>query len=234
MRRSAVSPLSSEESTLDEIASDFDAEIPLTRSISNDSLKFAEQNIAQLLTELSTRQIDLSSPTAKGKKGRKKTSTGFSDSDDYYRHVPLQRTHSGVAIGNVLISLGRVRSHSVEVLSNSTPFDYAPGRPRADSVGQLGIYPPAIRRMKIERYVEKRKRRVWGKKIKYDVRKNFADSRVRIKGRFVRKEEELDIRSERSNSITTDVLDGKCKDFDDNRILCVVFILISVFVGDSM
>ena len=29
---------------------------------------------------------------------------------------------------------------------------------------------------------------MWSKKIKYDVRKNFADTRVRIKGRFVRKD----------------------------------------------
>ena len=42
----------------------------------------------------------------------------------------------------------------------------------------------------VSRYVEKRKHRVWSKKIKYDVRKNFADSRVRVKGRFVRKEDE--------------------------------------------
>ena len=35
-----------------------------------------------------------------------------------------------------------------------------------------------------------RDRRVWTKKVKYDVRKNFADSRIRVKGRFVKKEDE--------------------------------------------
>ena len=40
------------------------------------------------------------------------------------------------------------------------------------------------------RFIEKRKRRVWTKKVKYDVRKNFADSRLRVKGRFVKKEDE--------------------------------------------
>ena len=31
---------------------------------------------------------------------------------------------------------------------------------------------------------------MWTKKVKYDVRKNFADSRMRVKGRFVKKEDE--------------------------------------------
>ena len=56
--------------------------------------------------------------------------------------------------------------------------------------GFIGHYSPTERKKRIERFHEKRNRRVWTKKVKYDVRKNFADSRLRIKGRFVKKEEE--------------------------------------------
>ena len=65
----------------------------------------------------------------------------------------------------------------------------------------IGIYSPESRKKRVERYdvdnvvticrfFEKRKQRVWTKKVKYDVRKNFADSRLRVKGRFVKKEDE--------------------------------------------
>ena len=54
---------------------------------------------------------------------------------------------------------------------------------------QLGSYTPEERRKRIERFLEKRKLRVWTKRVKYDVRKNLADSRVRVRGRFVKKEE---------------------------------------------
>ena len=47
--------------------------------------------------------------------------------------------------------------------------------------GYIGAYSPESRRERIERFIEKRKRRVWTKKVKYDVRKNFADSRLRVK-----------------------------------------------------
>eukprot|EP01041_Mallomonas_annulata_P000814 gene814-1590_t len=56
--------------------------------------------------------------------------------------------------------------------------------------GFIGAYSPESRRQLIERFHEKKKHRVWTKKVKYDVRKNFADSRLRIKGRFVKKEDE--------------------------------------------
>ena len=54
----------------------------------------------------------------------------------------------------------------------------------------IGVYSPEQRKKRIERFIEKRTRRVWTKKVKYDVRKNFADSRLRVKGRFVKKEDE--------------------------------------------
>ena len=40
------------------------------------------------------------------------------------------------------------------------------------------------------RFMAKRHKRIWTKRVKYDVRKNFADSRLRVKGRFVKKEDE--------------------------------------------
>jgi hypothetical protein len=57
--------------------------------------------------------------------------------------------------------------------------------------GWVGAYSPDSRKMRIERFLDKRNHRVWTKSVKYDVRKNFADSRLRVKGRFVKKEDEL-------------------------------------------
>jgi hypothetical protein len=57
--------------------------------------------------------------------------------------------------------------------------------------GWVGAYSPESRKVRIARFMEKRHHRVWTKTVKYDVRKNFADSRLRVKGRFVKKEDEL-------------------------------------------
>ncbi|CAM9198067.1 unnamed protein product [Sphacelaria rigidula] len=58
----------------------------------------------------------------------------------------------------------------------------------------VGAYSPEARRKRIERFLEKREHRVWTKMVKYDVRKNFADTRMRVKGRFVKKEDEALLR----------------------------------------
>ena len=57
--------------------------------------------------------------------------------------------------------------------------------------GWIGAYSPESRKIRIERFMAKRNHRVWTKKVKYNVRKDFADSRLRVKGRFVKKEDEL-------------------------------------------
>lgn len=58
----------------------------------------------------------------------------------------------------------------------------------------VGSYSPQRRKLLIRRFLEKRKRRIWKKKIRYAVRKNFADSRLRVKGRFVGKDDERSLR----------------------------------------
>lgn len=63
-----------------------------------------------------------------------------------------------------------------------------------DGEKRIGDFTPAERLVLIQKYLEKRKRRVWTKKIKYSVRKTFADSRVRVKGRFISKEHESELR----------------------------------------
>ena len=81
---------------------------------------------------------------------------------------------------------GRPRSMSDPNISLSEEYE-APQRPE----GWVGAYSPNSRKLRIARFLEKRNNRVWTKKVKYDVRKNFADSRMRVKGRFVKKEDEV-------------------------------------------
>ena len=52
---------------------------------------------------------------------------------------------------------------------------------------QVGTVSAEERQQKIRRYMEKRQRRTWGKKISYNCRKRVADNRLRVKGRFVTK-----------------------------------------------
>ncbi len=54
----------------------------------------------------------------------------------------------------------------------------------------IGAYSPESRKRRIDKFHSKRQARVWTKVVKYDVRKSFADRRVRVKGRFVKKGDE--------------------------------------------
>ncbi|RHY35488.1 hypothetical protein DYB32_000039 [Aphanomyces invadans] len=80
----------------------------------------------------------------------------------------------------------RLRKLSVSSWSSCDSDYHHPGA----TTKRIGSYSPEDRAERIQRYLEKRKHRTWGRKINYGVRKNFADSRLRVKGRFVKKEDE--------------------------------------------
>jgi hypothetical protein len=63
--------------------------------------------------------------------------------------------------------------------------------------GRIGIYTAAERAAIISRFNSKRSRRVWNKKIRYNCRKNLADRRMRVKGRFVKRSTEEQAKAKR-------------------------------------
>lgn len=60
----------------------------------------------------------------------------------------------------------------------------------------IGTISALERQKKIKRYLEKKKKRTWVKRIHYDCRKKVADNRLRIKGRFVTRNKAFDIINE--------------------------------------
>jgi hypothetical protein len=68
----------------------------------------------------------------------------------------------------------------------SEQFNYVP---QPVQTRQIGTLSPEERYNSIKRYRDKRERRIWSKKINYGCRKRVADNRLRIKGRFVTKQQ---------------------------------------------
>lgn len=68
--------------------------------------------------------------------------------------------------------------------ARTIPTTLLPEQPK-----QIGTISLELRKAKISRYLEKRKKRQWGRKISYDCRKRVADGRLRCKGRFIRKDQ---------------------------------------------
>lgn len=71
---------------------------------------------------------------------------------------------------------------------------------------RIGRYTPAERRLRVERYRQKRARRDFSARVKYDCRKRIADRRARVRGRFVTRAVELQLvasATDRQNQETT-------------------------------
>lgn len=54
---------------------------------------------------------------------------------------------------------------------------------------KIGTLSLEERKLKVAKFQEKKKKRCWGKKINYKCRKQVADQRLRVKGRFIAKSE---------------------------------------------
>lgn len=97
--------------------------------------------------------------------------------------TPKTPSQAGVKSAVVATSASSAAAPSTDANRSTRPK-------KKDDQVKIGFYTLEERKVKIEKFIRQRKFRVWQKKIKYGVRKDFADSRLRVKGRFVRKEDE--------------------------------------------
>ncbi|KAL4161964.1 hypothetical protein PRNP1_002512 [Phytophthora ramorum] len=128
--------------------------------------------------------------------GRDCSPTGVEEESTWYDSDYKQRVRLASVCsseGSEYGGLGRQHLEEfirMEISAANESEHHREGSSPASDGKYIGSYSPEARRKRIERFLEKRKRRVWAKKVDYDVRKNFANSRLRVKGRFVKKEDE--------------------------------------------
>jgi hypothetical protein len=147
------------------------------------------------LSSKSKSSISSSSYANKHKSSGLKKSSGYSSNNNNNNNNAKKETSSSSyysskdSSGNGLSSYSS-SSNSSNLGSKPVAIPGRSSNKNDDGSNKIGIYSPESRRLRIQRFMEKRKRRIWTKRVKYDVRKNFADSRLRVKGRFVKKEDE--------------------------------------------
>lgn len=88
------------------------------------------------------------------------------------------------------LELPRLRKKTVKKAPAQSPPLSIPMSPATRQIGPISA---EERRKKIARFLEKRRKRTWGKKIFYDCRKRVADHRLRVKGRFVTKQQAVEL-----------------------------------------
>lgn len=127
---------------------------------------------------------------------------------DYIWQSPVSRHASNLNNKSSYLATGTIRNSKDElkVIANRPPSPNSPITTGAlnstaqitaiekyssiyNKNGRIGIYTRDERAAIIRRYRDKKKRRVWKKQIRYYCRKNLADRRIRIKGRFVKANE---------------------------------------------
>lgn len=82
-------------------------------------------------------------------------------------------------------------NHAMGIPSHLSPHVPLVPDSQMASAYRIGRYTPAERRIRLERYREKRSQRNYNRRVKYDCRKMIADKRRRVQGRFVKREEEI-------------------------------------------
>jgi len=182
----------------------------------NAAIMIARREKSAAAATTTDKSLMLSSSTRNNAKGR-------TNDNDTSRSRDLEEDDEDENLDHDQL-LRRARSRLLEDLSHSSiasgdkgiltlPHSLEKYKEVYNKNGRIGIYTPAERAAIIARFQKKRKSRVWNKKIRYNCRKNLADRRLRIKGRFVKRSSSLHSSSSNNenaaNSTTTAIANNK-------------------------
>jgi len=143
---------------------------------------------SKLLAEKDDRSTEASSSMSANQSVKSEDQILLTKSKSCNGSDELIKNNNGKKSGKKDILNGMNLPTEIEDFLNSTNLLNQMQFPAVRKIGTLTV---EERRAKIEKYLQKRKKRTWNKKISYDCRKKVADSRLRIKGRFVTKEQAI-------------------------------------------
>lgn len=105
------------------------------------------------------------------------------DSNDIRRMMPQAFDYFSMLNSETVDSHYKMTREKIELENQFLP------KPQIlyDSTRKIGTLTHEERQAKVKKYLEKRKTRTFSKRIAYACRKRVADTRIRIKGRFVTK-----------------------------------------------
>ncbi len=83
---------------------------------------------------------------------------------------------------------GSIQGKVLKTIEQNFELQRFPGPPSV-TVPKIGTLTVEQRREKVQKYWAKKRRRTWRKKVSYSCRKEMASKRLRIKGRFVSREQ---------------------------------------------
>ncbi|XP_048333753.1 LOW QUALITY PROTEIN: protein CHLOROPLAST IMPORT APPARATUS 2 [Ziziphus jujuba] len=131
-------------------------------------------------------------PAAEKKKKKKKVEKASPETKTVMeppKENPIQKPNSGLLLKLNYDNVLEAWSDKGSPFSDEAPGSDAPGNDVSARLAQIDLFPDAgaVREASVLRYKEKRRTRLFSKKIRYQVRKVNADRRPRMKGRFVRR-----------------------------------------------
>jgi len=114
-------------------------------------------------------------------------------------------------------SNGCQRYHQMPIKIENSQQSIPPHKiTKNEPAAKIGAYTAEERAARVARFHAKRNSRIWRKKIKYDCRKKLADSRPRLKGRFVTAKEMSDYLAQNHGEYSGSEISTKAQESFEN------------------